>query len=319
MNLLEASKGLEERLAERETAKAAYRSRFLRKKVSLTPYLFLLPALIIYITFLVYPAIYSLYLSTTEWDGLSPHKKFIGLQNYINLWSDPVFRLALRNNVVWTIVTLLVPTIGGLALAIALNQPIKGRNLFRAVFYAPGVLPLVAVGSIWGWIYNPNFGFINEMLRHIGLGSLAHGWLADYDTALPATLVTAIWQGIGLPMIFYLAGLQVIPQEQYEAAAIDGANAWQRFWHITLPWLRQTHVIVITLAVISSFRVFDLIYTMTYGGPGQTTQVLATWMYFNTFQYYHAGYGSAIAWVIAAISLLVTIPYIRLMARSQQE
>jgi len=319
MDLLEVSKGVGERLAEREVSRASYMSRFLRKRVSVTPYLFLLPALVIYLTFLVYPAIYSLYLSLTEWDGLSPQKKFVGLQNYISLWGDPVFRLALRNNVIWTVVTLLVPTIGGLALAVALNQPLRGRNLFRAVFYAPGVLPLVAVASIWGWIYNPNFGFINEMLRHIGLGSLAHGWLADYDTALPATLVTAIWQGIGLPMMFYLAGLQVIPQEQYEAAAIDGANAWQRFWHITLPWLSQTHVIVITLAVISSFRVFDLIYAMTYGGPGQTTQVLATWMYFNTFQYYHAGYGSAIAWVIAGISLLVTIPYIRLMARSQQE
>jgi raffinose/stachyose/melibiose transport system permease protein len=128
-------------------------------------------------------------------------------------------------------------------------------------------------------------------------------------------MVAAIWQGLGFPMVLYLAGLQGIPAEQYEAARVDGATTWQRFWHITLPWLSETHIIVITLGVIGSFKVFDLIYAMTYGGPGQATQVLASWMYFNTFQYYHVGYGSALAWVIALISLAVTIPYIRVMSR----
>jgi raffinose/stachyose/melibiose transport system permease protein len=164
-------------------------------------------------------------------------------------------------------------------------------------------------------MYNPQFGLINALLESIGLGGLARGWLSDFNTALPATMVTAIWQGTGFPMILYLAGLQSIPPEQYDAAKIDGANGRQCFRYVTLPWLRETHVIVITLAVINSFKVFDLIYTMTYGGPGRSTQVLATWMYFNTFQYYNVGLGSAIAWVIVILSMCFAIPYLRLTGR----
>jgi raffinose/stachyose/melibiose transport system permease protein len=149
----------------------------------------------------------------------------------------------------------------------------------------------------------------------VGLDSLTRGWLSDFHTAFGATMVAAIWQGTGFPMILYLAGLQAIPKEQYEAARVDGATSLHLLRDITLPWLRETHVIVLTLTVIGSFNVFDIIYTMTYGGPGKETQVLATWMYFNTFQYHNAGLGSAIAWVIAAISLVVVIPYIRIMSR----
>lgn len=168
---------------------------------------------------------------------------------------------------------------------------------------------------IWAWMYNPQFGFINEVLEAVGLGFLARGWLSTFETALPATFLTAVWGGVGFPMIIYLAALQAIPQEQYEAAKIDGANGQQLFWRITIPWLREANVIVFSLAVISSFKTFDLIYTMTYGGPGRATQVLGTWMYFHSFQYYNAGYGAAIAWVIAIITLVMAIPYIQRMSR----
>ena len=281
----------------------------------LTPWLFFLLALFIYLTFLVYPLLNSFYISLTEWDGLSPTRSFVGLANFENIFRDEVSRRALRNNVVWTVFVLLVPTVLGLLLAVALNAALRGRTIIRSIFYLPGVLPLVAVGVIWGWMYNPNFGAVNEILRALGLDQLTRPWLGDFQWALPATMVTALWQGVGFPMILYLAGLQIIPKDQYEAARIDGAGPLQTFRSITLPWLRETHIVVITLAVIGSFNVFDLIYTMTYGGPGQTTQVLATWMYFNTFQYYNAGYGSALAWIIAAIALVVTIPYIRIMSR----
>jgi raffinose/stachyose/melibiose transport system permease protein len=281
-----------------------------------TPWLFLLPALALYGAFLVYPMARSFYISLTDWDGLSRTWSFVGLGNYRDIFlTDEVSRRALANNLIWTAFTLLVPTVLGLLLAAALNGAVRGQTLLRSIFYLPAVLPLVAVGMIWGWMYNPSFGAVNEVLKVIGLGHLARGWLGDFQTALPATMVTALWQGVGFPMVLYLAGMQTIPREQYDAARIDGAGPLECFRSITLPWLRETHVVVITLAVIASFNVFDLIYTMTYGGPGQRTQVLATWMYFNTFQYGNAGYGTALAWVIAAIALVVTIPYIRLMSR----
>jgi raffinose/stachyose/melibiose transport system permease protein len=281
-----------------------------------TSYLFLLPALTIYLIFLVYPIFNSLWVSLHEWDGLSPDWRFIGLENYRRLFlEDTVALLALRNNVIWVAFKLLVPTVLGLLLAVALNRAMVGRTVLRAIFYAPGVLPLVAVGIIWAWIYNPNFGFLNEILKLIGLGGLARGWLSDYSTAFTAVMITSVWYGTGFPMVLYLAGLQGIPNEQYEAAKIDGAGPLQSFRYITLPGLRETHVIVITLAVINSFRTFDIVYTMTNGGPGRETQVLALWMYQNTFQYSHAGYGSALAWAIAMISLVVTIPYVRRMSR----
>ncbi len=280
-----------------------------------TPYLFLLPALVIYCAFVVYPMLYSFAISLTSWDGLAPVKVFVGLANYRRILRDPIAQLAIENNLIWTAATLIIPTTLGLLLAVALNQRLAGTTIFRSIFYAPGILPLVAVASIWGWMYNPQYGAVNALLGALGLHGLEHGWLADFNTALPATIVTAIWHSVGFPMLLYLAGLQGIPEEQYEAARIDGANALQRFRYVTLPGLHETHVVVITLAIIGSFKVFDIIYAMTYGGPGQATQVLATWMYFNTFQYYHAGYGSALAWTIAIVSLVVTIPYIRLMAR----
>jgi raffinose/stachyose/melibiose transport system permease protein len=285
---------------------------------TLTPYVFLLPALILYSVFLVYPMFWSLWISFTSWDGLSPKQNFVGLANYAHILEDPVAVLAIKNNLAWTAVMLVIPTILGLILALGLNRKFRGSTVFRSFFYAPGILPLVGVAGVWSWMYDPNVGLINTFLHQIGLGGMAQQWLGNPNTALPSVMVAAIWQGLGFPMVLYLAGLQSIPAEQYEAALIDGANPWQLFWNITMPWLNETHIIVITLGVIASFRVFDLIYAMTYGGPGQATQVLASWMYFQTFQFYHAGYGSALTWVIAVISMIVTIPYIRVMSRRSE-
>ncbi len=298
-----------------ESHRGANRWRIAQMRAGSVPYLFLLPALLLYTAFVVYPMFNSLYISFTNWDGLSPTKTFVGLKNYQHIFTDQVAITAFENNLIWTAVTLVAPTVLGLLLALGLNQRFPGRILYRSIFYAPGILPLVGVAALWAWMYDPNVGLINTFLRNVGLGGLAQPWLGQPNLALPAVMAAAVWQGLGFPMVLYLAGLQGIPAEQYEAARVDGANALGRFWHITLPWLTETHIIVITLGVIGSFRVFDLIYAMTYGGPGTATQVLASWMYFNTFQYYHAGYGSALAWVIALISLVVTIPYLRVMTR----
>ena len=276
----------------------------------LSPWLFALPALAVYVVFLVYPSITSLFFSLTDWDGLSPTYNIVGLQNYVDMTKDPVIATALKNNVIWTVVTLTVPLVVGLALAILLNGKVRGKPILRLIFYTPAVLPLVSIASIWGWLYNPQYGAINEFLRLIGLGELAQPWLGQDSTALAAVMVPAIWVRVGFPMLLYLAALQGISTEMYEAATVDGATRAQQFWHITMPSLRPAHYIVLALSLIDSFKVFDLIYATTYGGPGTATQVMGTWMYANVFQYYQAGYGTAIAVVVTVIAIVVSIPYV---------
>ncbi|HEY0237363.1 MAG TPA: sugar ABC transporter permease [Friedmanniella sp.] len=276
----------------------------------LTPWLFAIPALAVYATFLVYPALTSLFFSFTNWDGLSPTYDIVGLQNYVTMTKDPVVRQALVNNAIWTVVTIVVPVVIGLTLATLLNGKVRGKTPLRLLFYTPCVLPLVSIASIWGWLYNPDSGVVNEVLRTVGLGNLAQPWLGQDSTALWAVMVPAIWLRTGFPMLLYLAALQGIPHELYEAATVDGATRSQQFWHITMPSLRPAHYIVLALSLIDSFKVFDMIYAMTYGGPGTATQVMGTWMYANVFQYYQAGYGTAIAVVITLIAVAVSIPYV---------
>jgi raffinose/stachyose/melibiose transport system permease protein len=281
-----------------------------RRHGGLSPWLFAAPALIVYVVFLVYPAVTSLFFSLTDWDGLSKTYNIVGLANYRAMTKDPVVIQAAKNNLLWTLVTLTVPLVLGLLLAMLLNGKVRGKPVLRLIFYTPAVLPLVSIASIWGWLYNPQYGAINVFLRTIGLDGLAQPWLGQDSTALAAVMVPAIWLRTGFPMLLYLAALQGINTEMYEAATVDGATRWQQFWHITMPTLRPAHYIVLALSLIDSFKVFDMIYAMTYGGPGTTTQVMGTWMYANVFQYYQAGYGTAIAVVITVVALIVSIPYV---------
>lgn len=289
--------------------------RRVKRRGGLVAWAFALPALIFYVWFLVAPAIQSLVFSFTDWDGLSPTYSLVGLKNYLFMLTDPIVHTAVRNNLIWTGVTITVPVIQGLLLAVFLNGHVYGKSLIRTIFYTPAVLPLVAVGAIWGWLYNPQYGAINEVLRAIGLGGLAQPWLGQDATALAAVIVPAIWLRTGFPMLLYLAALQGIPKELYEAATVDGANRWKQFWNITMPGLLQAHLIVVALSLIDSFKVFDLIYVMTYGGPGSATQVIGTYMYANVFQYYRAGYGMALAVSITIVAIIVSIPYVRSQTR----
>lgn len=289
--------------------------RRVKRRGGLVAWAFALPALIFYVWFLVAPAVQSLVFSFTDWDGLSPTYSLVGLKNYLFMLTDPIVHTAVRNNIIWTGVTITVPVIQGLLLAVFLNGHVYGKSLIRTIFYTPAVLPLVSVGAIWGWLYNPQYGAINEVLRAIGLGGLAQPWLGQDATALAAVIVPAIWLRTGFPMLLYLAALQGIPKELYEAATVDGANRWQQFWNITMPGLVQAHLIVVALSLIDSFKVFDLIYVMTYGGPGTATQVIGTYMYSNVFQYYRAGYGMALAVSITIVAIIVSIPYVRSQTR----
>lgn len=278
-------------------------------------YLFTVPALLFYAVFLVYPAYRTVRLSFTNWDGIAPTWRNVGLKNYDRLLHNEIMHVALKNTLVWSVAIIVVPTVLGLGLAVALNEEFRGRALFRMIFYAPGVLPLVGVALIWGWIYNPQFGFLNQFLVSVGLGSLTQPWLGQPSTALWATIVAGVWVRTGFPMLLYLAALQAVPKELFEAARIDGATGWRVFRDITFPSLGPTHVVVVALSVIDALKVFDLIYAMTYGGPGNDTQVIGTWVYFNVFNFNKAGYGSAVAVVGAGISLLIGIPYVLFQAR----
>jgi raffinose/stachyose/melibiose transport system permease protein len=270
---------------------------------------------LIYSVFLIYPAARTVRLSLTNWDGIAPTWRYVGLKNYERLFHNDIMRLAMKNTLIWSVAIIVVPCALGLFLAVVLNEEFRGRAVFRTIFYAPGVLPLVGVALIWGWIYNPQFGFLNQFLIKIGLDNLAQPWLGQPSTALWATIVAGVWVRTGFPMLLYLAALQTIPKELFEAARIDGARGWRVFRDITFPQLGPTHVVVVALSVIDALKVFDLIYAMTYGGPGNDTQVIGTWVYFNVFNFNKAGYGSAIAVVGASISLLIGIPYVLFQAR----
>lgn len=285
------------------------------RRRSYVQYWFLLPAMAIYIIFIVYPMVNSFVISLHRWDGMSPEKTFLGFEHYIYFFQDSIAMLALKNTSIWMVIMLIIPVGLGLGLALALNLSIPGRIAFRSIFYGPAIIPMVSVGIIWCWIYDPTFGVINEFLRLIGLPSLTRGWLGESDTALYSVIITAIWRNTGFPMILFLAGLQGIPNELYEAARLDGAGRLQCLRYITIPSLRETFIIVISLTVFTCLKVFDLVYIMTWGGPGNDTQVLATWMFFNTFLFQRAGYGSALAWMMTFTALLITFPYIRIMSR----
>ncbi|WP_193105504.1 carbohydrate ABC transporter permease [Brachybacterium sp. FME24] len=287
-----------------------------RARPGLLPLAFAAPALVLYLGFLVWPALQALWISLTDWDGLSDQQNFVGLDNYLALFDDKVVGIAAVNNVLWSIVTIVLPMTLGLLFAVVLNRKSRTSPIFRTIFYAPAVLPLVSIASIWAWLYDPSDGAINTVLRTIGLSGLEQSWLGQDSTALWSVMIPAVWVRTGFPMLLYLAALQSIPDELYEAASMDGANRRKQFTRITFPSLRDTHYIVLALSLIESFKVFDLVYAMTYGGPGYSTQVMGTWMYANVFQYFNAGYGTAIAVVITVVAVAAGIPYVRSQVKS---
>lgn len=273
---------------------------------------YLLPALLLYAAFLIYPMVESVRLSFFKWSGYATEpQEFVGARNFVRLFTvDTVFWTAFRNSLIWVVLSLAVPMLISLLLALALNQKVLGRNVFRSIFYLPAVFASITVAAMWRWIYAPSIGAVDQALTLLGLGSWSHEWLGDPNIALYSVFVAAIWQGIGFNMVLFLAGLQQVPAELVEAAQIDGANTWQRFWAVTMPALRPTTVVVVILTIINSLKVFDLIVGMTGGGPAQATQVLALWSYTQSFSNHNFGMGGATATVLLVISLALVIPYL---------
>ncbi len=263
-------------------------------------WIFVLPAILGTFIFIIIPVICSFGLSFTDWDLLNPIK-FVGLENYRLLFKDNLFYKILGNTVVFALSTPILGVIIPLILASILNSKIRGSEFFKTAYFLPFITPMVVIGIIWAWIFDPNIGLLNQVL-HININ-----WLYDSNFALPALIIVSVWKLIGYNMIIFLSSLSSISNSMFEAAKIDGANSFQTFKNVTIPLLSPTIFFVIIITAISSFQVFDLIYLMTQGGPFDSTNVLVYAIYKNAFEYFNVGKASAIAYVLFAIILVLTL------------
>ncbi len=276
-------------------------------------WLFVGPVVFGVVAFQFLPVAISLYASLTNWSGLTA-PQFSGFSNYVELFTkDPLFWLTLKNTFVFTVGSVVFSVGFGLILALLCNQEVRGIGLFRAAFFAPVVTNAVAVGFVWFWLYQPDDGLINGYLSQLHIHGPA--WLSSSHWAMIAVIIVAVWQGVGYPMLILLAGLQGIPAALHEAARVDGASAWSRFWRITLPLLTPTLFFLLIMQFITSFQVFGIIFVMTHGGPANATNVYIYQIYESAFSYGRLGYAAAMGWILFLIVGAVTFFQWRLEKR----
>ena len=268
---------------------------------------FLAPALAVYAVFLIYPVVQSGVLSFSSWAGPGRPSVPVGLANYRELFDDPIFWRALGNTAVLLVVSVFIQLPIGLGLALIVASARRGRRFWRGVFFIPTLMSTVAVAILWRFVYSPDYGIINGFLRAVGLEGLTQGWLGQTSTALAAVIGANVWQWAPFYMIIYIAALVGLDHEVYEAAALDGADGWQKFWYITLPLLRPVLFTTSILSLAGSIKAFDLVYIMTDGGPSNSTELLATYMFRQGFTNYRLGYASTIAMVMFLITLVLTV------------
>jgi len=265
--------------------------RGVRRSEIIQGFLILLPSIALYSVLMVYPLINTIILSFFRWNGFAPIKEFLGLNNYYSVITDPRIWKALFRNTIWSALSVF-PVILGLILAVLIFQKkLIGRTAFRAIYFLPHMLSLAIVGVIWKWIYQPEWGTLNKILLSIGLKPI--GWLGNPSTVLVALITVGSWTYFGFCMVIFLSGLQQIPVDFYESAYIDGANAYHCFFYITIPQLRNQLTMLIMLTVIWSFKVFDLVFIMTGGGPYGTSEVIGFLIYVKAFQHQNIGYSTA--------------------------
>lgn len=263
-------------------------------------WVFILPALVGTLIFIIIPVICSFGLSFAKWDLLNPIQ-FVGLANYREIFSEALFYKILLNTIVFALATSVLGVIIPLVLACILNSKVRGSEFYKTAYFLPFITPMIVIGVVWEWIFDPNIGLLNHVLHlHIN-------WLYDTHFAMPALIIISVWKLIGYNMVIFLSSLAGISQSMFEAAKIDGANELQTFKNVTVPLLSPTIFFVVIITAISSFQVFDLIYLMTQGGPLNSTNVLVYAIYQNAFEYFNVGKASAIAYVLFVIILVLTL------------
>lgn len=280
------------------------------------------PALVVYTIFWALPILVTLLFSLTDWSGISSisSAKFVGLKNYAQMLVDPIFKICLKNNLIYGLVMILTVTPISFAIAYVLDSFVKHKKIFQTFAYLPAILPVIVVTLLWRWIYNPQYGLFNNFLKLIGLEQYQRGWLTDSDVALKSITLVSIWKSAPFYIILCLAGLQQVPDELKEAAICDGANGFVLVKDVIIPSMRRVLCTVLSLVMIDVFRTFELVYVMTEGGPGYySTEMLLTYMYKTSFAYSMAGYGSSIAATTIVIVLGITALNLRMTMRSNEE
>lgn len=290
----------------------------MRRKTDWTPYVFLIAPLALYTIFMIFPTVYSFYISLHNWDGLSGVREFIGLDNYVEvLTEDEIFKVSIANNVRWAILSEIIPIVLGLVMAFVFNSKMKGFGFYRSAIFFPSVLSISTIGLIWRWLYDPNLGLIPEVVRIVTGGRVSFNWFANPEHTIYYLIIAGSWAYSGLCMILFMGGIKSVPEGTIEAAYLDGATRMQRIFYVILPQMKNSINIVLTFTLINSFKVFDLIYVMTAGGPGRMTNVMATWSYYSIFRYYEYGPGSAMS-IIMAIILVIGSLIINKIVRMQK-
>jgi len=277
---------------------------------AVTAYVLLIPTLIGLVFFTIGPVIAAFAISFTRWDLTSP-PDWVGLGNYNAMVAlDPLSRVSFVNTLYYVVGTVPSGVVIALFIAIAMNQKVRGIVFYRTVYFLPVISSTVAISLIWEWLYEPQYGIFNYLLSFVGVAPIR--WLSDPSTAMPAIMILSVWRGLGFNMIIFLAGLQAVPQELYEAAKIDGAGAVDRFRAVTVPMLSPTIFFVTVLSIISSFQVFDQTYVMTQGGPVNATTTIVFYIFRQAFQWFHMGYAAALGYVLFAVILAFTLLQFRL-------
>lgn len=283
-------------------------------------YLFLIPGALLYFTFFILPTLGAFFYSITDWDGANQNFNFVGLANYIDLiTNDIIFMKSLGNNLKFLLAVVIFQTIFSLIFALILIKNTKTNIFFRALFFFPTILSSVSVAFIWSFIYAPSIGILNPFLETVGLGGITQSWLGNPDIAIFSLAFVQIWFHTGQVMIIFIAGLQNVPKELYEAATVDGAGKWQRFSKITWPLIAPSTTMVVGYTIIQSFKAFDLVYAMTGGGPAFSTEILVTFIYNSAFSHYQFGYASAASVILMIIVAGITMIQFRLINRNKVE
>lgn len=273
------------------------------------------PLMVMVVTFFLVPLANAVYYVFVDFNGIDPTPAFVGLDNFVELAQDPGVRSAFGNNVIWIVIGTVGPLVVGLALALLVWGVRRGSLLYRVAFFMPYVLPQVAIGVIWAWIYDASGGWLNRALEFVGLGALTTGWLGNPDTALYAVLATAVWATSGFVFIILLSALRNVDTDLIDAARLDGANAGQRLRHVIMPQIMPVFLMITTITLVGGFAVFDIVFVMTGGGPAGATEMLGTYAYSSAFELNRISYGTTLALVITVMAIPFAVGLNRLQRR----